>query len=131
MDKLEGVEKLVVAHVSERHGGHRNVLRLLAAALPPSVVKKVRATVRDFCAAVVLFIVHPTQQYSSVYIYIYILRSVPYREFVFQLKNIYRTRSEEIVQGVPLPREKLTRLIITHAMMRLRNSWAKWKSLVG
>lgn len=31
-----------MAHVSERHGGHRNVLRLLAAALPSFVVNKVR-----------------------------------------------------------------------------------------
>lgn len=41
IDKLEGVERLVVAHVSERHGSHRNVLRLLAAALPPTVSNKV------------------------------------------------------------------------------------------
>lgn len=42
IDKLEGVERLVVAHVSERHGGHRNILRLLAAALPPTVANKVK-----------------------------------------------------------------------------------------
>lgn len=41
MDKLEGVEQLVVAHVSERHGSHRNVVRLLSAALPPSMATKV------------------------------------------------------------------------------------------
>ena len=42
VEKLGGVEQLLVAHVSERHGGYRNVLRLLAAALPPAIVNKVR-----------------------------------------------------------------------------------------
>lgn len=42
IDKLQGVERLVVAHVSERHGGHRNILRLLAVALPPTLVNKVK-----------------------------------------------------------------------------------------
>lgn len=46
MDKLGKVEQLVVAHVSERHGSHRNILRLLSAALPPSFVNKVQGGVR-------------------------------------------------------------------------------------
>eukprot|EP00904_Undaria_pinnatifida_P011466 jgi/Undpi1/744/HiC_scaffold_10.g04208.m1 len=50
VDKLEGVEQLLVAHVSERHGGHRNVLRLLAAALPPAVVNKVSVALGEFGA---------------------------------------------------------------------------------
>lgn len=46
IDKLEGVERLVVAHVSERHGSHRNILRLLAAALPPTLTNKVQGQMR-------------------------------------------------------------------------------------
>lgn len=42
VEKLGGVEQLLVAHVSERHGGYRKVLRLLATALPPAIVNKVR-----------------------------------------------------------------------------------------
>lgn len=41
MDKLKDVEQLVIAHVSERHGGYRDVLQLLVAALPPSIMNKV------------------------------------------------------------------------------------------
>ncbi|CAB1109775.1 unnamed protein product [Ectocarpus sp. CCAP 1310/34] len=50
MDKLGRVEQLVVAHVSERHGSHRNVLRLLSAALPPSFVNKVSVALGEFGA---------------------------------------------------------------------------------
>ncbi|CAN0068449.1 unnamed protein product [Scytosiphon promiscuus] len=50
MEKLEGVERLVVAHVSERHGSHRNILRLLKAALPPSVANKVSVALGEFGA---------------------------------------------------------------------------------
>ncbi|CAN0187179.1 unnamed protein product [Ectocarpus sp. 4 AP-2014] len=50
MDKLRRVEQLVVAHVSERHGSHRNVLRLLSAALPPSFVNKVSVALGEFGA---------------------------------------------------------------------------------
>ncbi|CAM9124905.1 unnamed protein product [Pylaiella littoralis] len=50
VEKLEGVEKLVVAHVSGRHGSHQNVLRMLAAALPPSVVHKVSVALAQFGA---------------------------------------------------------------------------------
>lgn len=41
IDKLQGVEQLVVAHVSRRHNPYQNALGLLAAALPPSVINKV------------------------------------------------------------------------------------------
>lgn len=47
IEKLEGVDRLVVAHVSERHGGHRNILRLLAAALPPTLANKVKCQTRS------------------------------------------------------------------------------------
>ncbi|CAN0154823.1 unnamed protein product, partial [Discosporangium mesarthrocarpum] len=40
--KFERIEQLVAAHVSERHGSHRNVLRLLVDALPPALINKVR-----------------------------------------------------------------------------------------
>ncbi|CAN0546331.1 unnamed protein product, partial [Ectocarpus sp. 12 AP-2014] len=50
MDKLRRVEQLVVAHVSERHGSHRNILRLLSAALPPSFVNKVSVALGEFGA---------------------------------------------------------------------------------
>ncbi|CAM9611500.1 unnamed protein product [Ectocarpus sp. 12 AP-2014] len=50
IDNLRRVEQLVVAHVSERHGSHRNVLRLLSAALPPSFVNKVSIALGEFGA---------------------------------------------------------------------------------
>ena len=46
IDKLGGVERLVVAHVSERHGGHRNILRLLKEALPPAFTNKVEGQIK-------------------------------------------------------------------------------------
>lgn len=40
-DKLDGVEQLLIAHVSSRYGSYLEVLKLLVATLPCSVVKKV------------------------------------------------------------------------------------------
>lgn len=42
VERLQGVEQLVVAHVSDRHGNYLSVLELLAGTLPPSIVHKVR-----------------------------------------------------------------------------------------
>eukprot|EP00903_Cladosiphon_okamuranus_P012603 g11794.t1 len=50
IDKLERVERLVVAHVSDRHGGHRNILRLLSTALPSTLANKVSAALGEFGA---------------------------------------------------------------------------------
>ncbi|CAM9902965.1 unnamed protein product [Ascophyllum nodosum] len=47
---FHGVEQLLVAHVSERYGGHRNMLNLLVAALPPSLLNKVSVALGEFGA---------------------------------------------------------------------------------